>query len=492
MKFRLAVRTTILGFFLVTSLAAAAENPQLNLLFPAGGQVGTTVDVVASGKFPSWPVEIWTDSPEIQWSCQTESGKLQAKINENARPGLHWVRLFDATGATVVRPFLVGTAPTRVEQEANNQVADANAVDKLPTTIFGVLDTKADVDLFSVELEANQWLVATLDSAKWLNSPADASLQFLDSRGFVLAENLDHVGLDPYLQYQAPAAGTYFVRVFAFPATPNSTIAFSGSSDWLYRLRLDHEPQPFSTALEPSFQTELTAAHDEIAAGKYRTPQQAYAVTLPANLAGVISQPKEMNCFRFTAIAGATYQARVLARQFGSSLDATLTILDATGKQLAELDDVAQNRDPLLTWKAPVDGEYFLNISDFHRQGGAHYRYLLRLQEQPPDFTANVASDLLTGKTDAAMEVTVNIIRELGFADAIEVTLSGLPDSVSCQLVVSKPGSATEKKVTLTLKASQPIQGPVSIITQTWGASAQQRLAKAPDDKPIWLSISPK
>lgn len=476
----------------IASSATAAEIPQLNFLFPAGGQVGTSVEVVAHGKFPSWPVKVWTDDPEIHWVCQTESGKLRAEISERAKLGLHWVRLVDAAGATAVRPFLVGASTTQVEQEPNNHIAEANVVDKIPAALFGVLDKTADVDLISIELEEHQWLVATLDSANWLKSPADASLQILDSRGFVVTENLDHVGLDPYVQYQAPVAGSYFVRVFAFPATPNSTVAFSGGSDWIYRLRLDREPQPFSTALTPGLQSELSAPQQVIAAGKHATQDDAYAVQLPAKLAGVISQAKETHYVRFTAAAGQTYQARVLARQFGSALDATLSIHDASGKQLAQVDDVSQDRDPLLTWKAPAAGEVTLAIRDFHRQGGSQYRYLLRLQELSPDFSLSVSSDLLAGKSGEVLEVSVNITRELGYAADIEVALGDIPDDISCPVAVSKLGSETEKKVTLKLKAGAAFQGPIAIEAHPTGEAAQQRLAQAPEGKPIWLSISPK
>ncbi|MEZ6076790.1 MAG: hypothetical protein R3C56_14350 [Pirellulaceae bacterium] len=48
------------------------------------------------------------------------------------------------------------------------------------------------------------------------------------------------------------------MRLFGFPATPNSTIAFSGGSDWVYRLRLETTVAPMSSAFEFSRQAELT------------------------------------------------------------------------------------------------------------------------------------------------------------------------------------------------------------------------------------------
>ena len=66
----------------------------------------------------------------------------------------------------------------------------------------------------------------------------DAVLQVVSADGFVLAQNDDDVGRDPRIVFEAPAAGTYIVRLFAFPATPDSSIRFAGGSAFVYRLTL--------------------------------------------------------------------------------------------------------------------------------------------------------------------------------------------------------------------------------------------------------------
>lgn len=481
----------LLCALLSMNMLVAAEKPELTLLFPAGGQVGTNVDVIATGKFPTWPVQLWSDCADIQWSCQAESGKLTAKITPQAKSGLHWLRMFDAAGATNVLPFLVGNSPQRNETEPNNNVQQAPAIEVLPATVFGVIEKTADVDLTQVTLQAHEWIVATVDSAKWLNSPADASLQILDSRGFVLAENLDHVGLDPYLQYQAPKAGKYFVRIFAFPATPNSTVAFSGGSNWIYRLRLSNQPQPLESALDYANQMALAQTPLEVTLGMHTTLERALEISLPAQVAGSVAHPREINYLRFTARAGTTYRLRLLARHFGSPLDATLALLDASGKELKRIDDVSQDRDPLLNWKAPSDGQFIVTINDFHQQGGEGYRYRLWVEELQPDFSASLASDLVSAKVGQESDVVVDIARELGFAAAIEVSVEGLPSGATCPKVVSQHGADTEKKVTLKLKATEAFQCPITIVARSVDEPPRQRTAKVSTNKPIWLSVVP-
>jgi hypothetical protein len=490
--FRLvASLSALLPINLVPVNLIAAEKPELTLLFPAGGQAGTKVDVAATGKFPTWPIQIWSDSEDIQWSCQAESGKLSAAIAAHIQPGLHWVRMYDAAGATDVRPFLVGSSPQQNEIEPNNSIDQALAIDTLPTTVFGVLNKSADVDLVQVTVKAGEWIVATVDSAKWLTSPADASLQILDSRGFVVIENLDHVGLDPYLQYQAPTSGKYFVRVFGFPATPDSTIAFSGGSNWVYRLRLDNQPQPLDSPLDIANRSLLAQEPLVVTASKHTAIDRAFDLSLPAHVAGTVAHPRESNYLRFTARAGTTYRLRLLARHFGSPLDGSLAVLDASGKELTRTDDVAQDRDPLLSWKAPADGQFLVSISDFHQQGGDGFRYRLWVEEQQPDFSVGLASDLISAKVGQETELVVTIARELGYAAAIDVNLAGLPKGSSCAKVVSQHGGDSEKKVTLKFTASEPFQGPITIVAQSVDEPSRERSAKVPANKPIWLSVVP-
>ena len=44
----------------------------------------------------------------------------------------------------------------------------------------------------------------------------------------MLAQNNDYHGLDPQVRLPVPEDGTYIVRMFAFPATPDSSIGFAG------------------------------------------------------------------------------------------------------------------------------------------------------------------------------------------------------------------------------------------------------------------------
>jgi hypothetical protein len=207
---------------------------------------------------------------------------------------------------------------------------------------------------------------------------------------------------------------------------------------------------------------------------------------------GVIVAAKSTDYVRFSARSNAQYRIRLTARGYGSQLDPTVAVLDTTGKQLAQQDDVSQNRDPLLIWKAPAEADYVVAISDFHRQGGAAYRYWLNIEELKPDFVVSLTGDLISAQVGKESEIVVNIDRQAGFAEPIEVRLEGLPETVVNTQALSQPGSDTEKKLLLKVNAKLPFQGPIVVSAQAGSVDAPlRRLATAPNQKPLWLSVVP-
>ena len=467
------------------SMLHAADRPELTRLFPAGGQAGTVVAVEATGKFPVWPIQAWSDTELVQWSFEESSGKLKATIDSNAKPGLHWLRLHHPNGATSVRPFLVGNAIEQVEIEPNNRISEANAVSSLPTNVQGVLGKRGDVDLVSIELIAGQKMVATVDAATMLRSPLDASLQVLDAGGFVLAENMDRIGLDPSLEFIAPQSGKYLVRVFGFPTTPDSTIAFGGGVDWIYRLRLESgdvalrrswQPSPLDGRTVRTLETEEAAELDK-----------PLAIELPAWVYGTIAQPGQQKFLRFKCSAGQQVRMQLVAREIGSELDATIAILDGAGKQQTQQDDVANERDPDLIWKVPAEGEYVIAIKDFHLGGGPGFDFDFLVTILLPDFKVSVSSDLIQGVVGKETELQIKLDREAEFAGEIEVGLEGAPEGVECPIVKSIVGTDTAKKVTLRIKSSVPYQGPIMVSAKTVDG-AKVRFAQVEDGKTMWFS----
>ncbi|HVX15550.1 MAG TPA: PPC domain-containing protein [Pirellulales bacterium] len=200
---------------------AAAAPPDVKYLYPAGATRGTTVEVVAGGNAGDGPAQAWVSRSGMHVApVADKKGTFSIAVSPDAPPGLYWVRIHNAEGAAAPVPFVVDTLPNVNEQEPNDTVAKAQSITTPGCTVNGRLEKRGDVDVFAVSLKQNQTLVAAVTANGTLGSPMDSVLQVVMPRGSVLDQNDDERGLDSLLAFEAPADGTYLVRIFAFPAAP--------------------------------------------------------------------------------------------------------------------------------------------------------------------------------------------------------------------------------------------------------------------------------
>ena len=106
--------------------------------FRSGGKRGTVVEVEAAGQISC------VASPSLVrhgfYSMVHRRSERQAKGHDrcvHGVPGLHWMRLYHANGATVARPFLVTETVEQIETEPNNRLATANSITSLPSGVQG-------------------------------------------------------------------------------------------------------------------------------------------------------------------------------------------------------------------------------------------------------------------------------------------------------------------------------------------------------------------
>jgi len=121
-----------------------------------------------------------------------------------------------------------------------------------------------------------------------------------------------------------------------------------------------------------------------------RRPKTDLAITLPATLNGQIL-PGEAHRYRFAARKGQRLVFAVSARALIPFLadavpgwfQATLTLFDAKGNELAYDDDFRFNPDPVLVYEVPADGEFAFEIKDAIYRGRDDFVYRLAVGELP-------------------------------------------------------------------------------------------------------------
>jgi len=480
---------------------AQAGPPALKHLFPAGGKRGEVVEVTAAGTFDKWPATVWVNRSGVTGVAAKDKGKFTMTIAADAEPGVYWLRAVHADGASSLRPFVVGTLDEAVEVEPNDEL-DPSQVVAGASIINGRLGKGGDVDTFQLELKAGETLVAALDASFTLNSPMDAVMQVCDARGFIIEQNDDAHGTDPMVTLKVPQDGRYFVRLFAFPETPNSTIGFSGSNDYVYRLTLttagfvDHalpmavsregsqevtlfgwnlddaakklaiaasDASQGATLFNPAVANPLSVpvvAQSNVVATLESDPKQPQAIQLPAVISGQVEADGDVDAFRFTATKGDKLLFRAESDSLGYLLDPFLAVVDGSGKVVGEVDDTSRKRDCELAVTIPADGEFDLLVRDVHQHGGFRFIYRVTAVKAEPDFQLTLAQETFVLTPGKPLDIEVTVGRLRGFNDAIQITAEDLPAGVEVKAATSEPKGDSSKKVKLELTAaSGPVEG---------------------------------
>jgi hypothetical protein len=538
----------LVALCLSTGDDSRADAPEVKALIPSGVQRGQTVTVKVLGKTGTAPVQAWCDQEQVTIAVSEKGDELTITAAPETQAGLCWIRLYNAEGASALRPFFVGLLPEVGEEEPNNAVTQAKTVDAAGVVVNGVLHKGGEVDVFAVTLEAGQTLIASAQSARSFASPADCVLQVLSPQGFVLEQNDDALGIDPQIVFAAPAGGTYYVRLFAFPKDPNSTIGFAGGDDYVYRLTLT--TGPFidriipAAAMEGSVHTmrgwnlpedrpevALAAAADQVTGalpfpGAWQVERMPVAagslvvepdnvtdpLALPAAVTGHIASAGEVDTFRFQGTKGQSLRIAVIARALDSPLDPVLKILDADGKVLKEEDDAGRDAfDPATTFEVPADGAYQVQVTDRFGHGGERYFYLLDIGETRPDVSLSVEKDAWVLKPGTALEIPVTVARSGTLPGPLEISVEGLPEGVTVTVgeMTAAPAEGERRgrrrrgragdgeKTTLKLEAAEGTVfcGPVRIVGTVEGESPLVRTASAPTvaaglvTRDLWLTV---
>lgn len=514
--------------------ALLAAGPEPSHWFPQGVQRGVTTEVTVGGNFPNWPLGVWVDRPGLTIT-PGEKGKLAIAAAVDAVPGVYWLRLHDTATAAAPHPFVVGTLSEVNETEPNNKPSEAKTIDA-STVVNGRLAGRGDVDHVAVNLLAGQTLVASLVAHETLGSQFDGVMQIVGPAGNVVAYNHDAGGLDPRIEFVAPANGRYVVRVFGFPSTPNSTIGFAGSDAYVYRLTLattgfvdyawplavargsDSQMELFGWNLPESLRSlgvrgegdvatlwdaqlanTVAVAIEPHATSLEREPNELAApqpIELPMTITGRLDVARDVDVYAFAGVQGQALSFELASRSLGFPSDGVLEVFDEAGKSLARVDDVGNARDPVLAFTPAANSTFRLAVSDLHGQGSPRHVYRLRATRPQPDFALSTDAHAYVLVAGKPTEITVAIERRAGFGEEISLSVTGLPAFVTASPAKSAAEGDSAKTVKITLTADQgPFSGPIRIVGTAMGASQLSRTATAaiPNyetrTSDVWLTV---
>ncbi len=524
---------------------AVAEPPDTAYIFPAGAQRGTKVQVRIGGYYLyertplellgtgiTGPAEIertatrWFEGPVIKQPASQQKEDYpkdyaaELNIAADAPLGAHGWRSWNAQGATPVRPFIVGTLPEVIENEADGDPVPVAVT--LPVTINGRIFPREDLDEWTFTAEAGQAItVAVL--AEQLGSPLEARIEVRSAAGLVIAESTGRLNREPQLRFQAPASGQYAVRIMDTRATGlqnfvyrltitaglwiDSVYPLGGKRGTLTKFEvLGQGVESLEATLPTSADTvvphyfthngsSLNSVRldlDDLEETREQEPNnevgQSAALKIGIVANGRIDLAGDRDVWQLKLTKGEVVQLEVRAARLGSPLDAVLVLTDDAAKELARGEDLAGGSpDCEVKFTAPQDGRYFVTVQErFATRGGREFAYRLRCAQPVPDFQFDMTVDAFALDIGSTKKLPVNITRVGGFAGPIMLSVEGLPAGVTAPNVEAK---ANQNKVELvfTAEASVPVnRHPLRIVGKADidGAARERvvRIAAPPKD----------
>lgn len=143
--------------------------------------------------------------------------------------------------------------------------------------------------------------------------------------------------------------------------------------------------------------------------------------------------------YRLTAKKGDVIRITAQAAKYGSPVDPSLVVVDATGKEIIRNDDIGPDSiDAAVDFTCPADGDYDVVVADFSGtpSSRAHvYRLTVDNAADVADFEITVPEAFpvaIGGKAD----FVVKLARRGGWKEPIEVSLENLPPGMT---VVEEP-----------------------------------------------------
>lgn len=341
---------------------SSTNRPQIGYLYPAGGQQGTAVQVVAGGQFLNGVGAVYVSGDGVSASVvryirplrnlqKEQRDLLQQRLKE-----VRDTRLAELPGGN--RRSLASGRPNR---------SRANAGTSKPAEKAG------DDNAGKVKLPEHP-LLFDLDGKSLRELTHVRSVLFFPRQKLQINRQLAEMVLIEVTVDPNAAPGDRELRLATKTALTNPVV-----------FQVGHLPE--TRELEPN-DREATPALPNLPKG-VDVPKPP-PLDLPVLLNGQI-MPGDVDRFRFRARQGQRLvinaQARSLIPYLADAVpgwfQATLALYDALGKEVAYADDYRFDPDPVLFYEIPRDGEYELEIRDSIYRGREDFVYRIAVSDQP-------------------------------------------------------------------------------------------------------------
>ena len=391
---------------------AFAQKLTMGYLYPAGGQVGTTVEVEAGGLNINRATKVLFSHPGIKGTLEAieesqSERRKRRRLNDQSSPqladrikihvtidasvpcGLYDLRLQGPKGVSNMLPFEVASYPNYLENQ-KLKPNKPNIVETLPAVLCGQV-TPGGIDYFKFSGQKGDTIVIAVKGRQLVPYIADAVpgwfqpvIKLLGPNGREVAYSDDyHHNVDPVIITCLPRDGKYTLMIH--------DAIYRGRQDFNYRIQIGKIP--FVTGRYPAYgvvgkkvKQDIVGANLEASKASVKVKKEGYHNITFTNKVGtsnavqfyavpkekkLIYSPAEMATLNFaTAIADSLtadskikrYKVKgeerqeiiieLIGRRNGSRMDAVMRLRDSSGEVVAEVDDTEDPIQGLMTFHA--------------------------------------------------------------------------------------------------------------------------------------------
>lgn len=423
------------------------------------------------------------------------------EVDPNATPGPREIRIVSSNGTSTAFPFEITTQPESLEAEPNNEIPKAPAV-TLPLTVSGQL-TGADVDCFSFQAKQGERLVFNCNAYRLNEASQDSFLPVLylyDDKGKELKRNIGYFGLDPLIDWTAPAEGKYviLIRDMLYRGTPKSIYRLSmgslpyktfvypagGKRGTTLKVTVGGENMVATTVDMPVPQNAPVGVRSvKTAQGVFRFVAGDYeeyvekdiegpqAISLPLSINGRIQAANEEDKYTFAIDKDhlGAYSFEVFADRVGSPVIGRLTLRDAKGRALVTNNGGAGTKDPRIDYTFSQPGDYTLEITDSAGKFSTAHIYRISAGPAAPDFQLEVFPDNPNLGPGSSVYLNVRMPRRVGINSDVAIEFKNLPPGVTASPTVIPAG---ESQAFVTLTASADAKPGAFTVTEVIGKTS--------------------
>lgn len=475
--------------------AFAQQAPSIGYLFPPGGHAGSTTEVMLGGYDWTPDMQLFTHADGVSLEIIGAPGPVLVpdppywfgkkarrtpfplprefrailRIADHVPPGIVTWQVANANGASATGKLLICDLPLTAEAQSSRP----QTLSQLPVAVCGQIKRIEEVDQYRFTAP-HTGLVTCEVISRVLGSTFHAVVQVRDEANQLLAEYADTAGDDVVVTFPVEANQQYSVSLY--------DLDFSGDRSFVYTLVLTPGPrvvaaipsmgQPGETREvefvgygiatgNPQIESvyrEVTFPDDDLVAdiayrletpygtakpfslGVSTLPQQTQSEThsdigsmiqSPVAITGVIDQRYAEHQYRVLGVKNEVWFIQGMAHRIQSPVDIDISITNASGTELARVDDSPSTTDPEFYFTVPEDGEYFITVADTSSSGGSRNAvYQLAIEPAKQDFTIT-AAEFVNVPIGGKANLVIKAHRSAGFDGAIEIKLDNLPSGVS-------------------------------------------------------------